>query len=134
MASDDSGMRARKPKLAVEEQIAHLKSKGVTFDLCSEGGGGRVLERQDVLLQAGRLPGPIRQARRRRARRRVRGARLRAPARPRCHRPHAALHATADDSFRKIVVVNRVMQPCMDDDGILTMGLFDFLLDENSFD
>lgn len=36
MASDDSGMRARKPKLAVEEQIAHLKSKGVTFDLCSE--------------------------------------------------------------------------------------------------
>ena len=37
MASDDSGMRARKPKLAVEEQIAHLKSKGVTFDLCSEG-------------------------------------------------------------------------------------------------
>lgn len=37
MASDDSGMRARKPKLAVKEQIAHLKSKGVTFDLCSEG-------------------------------------------------------------------------------------------------
>ena len=36
MASDDSGMRARKPKLAVEEQIAHLKSKGVTFGLCSE--------------------------------------------------------------------------------------------------
>lgn len=36
MASDDSGMRARKPKLTVEEQIAHLKSKGVTFDLCSE--------------------------------------------------------------------------------------------------
>lgn len=39
-----------------------------------------------------------------------------------------------DDSFRKIVVVNRVMQPYMDDDGILTMGLFDFLLDENSLD
>lgn len=36
MASDDSGMRTRKPKLTVEEQIAHLKSKGVTFDLCSE--------------------------------------------------------------------------------------------------
>lgn len=36
-ASDDSGMRARKPELAVEEQIAHLKPKGVTFDLCSEG-------------------------------------------------------------------------------------------------
>ncbi len=39
-----------------------------------------------------------------------------------------------DGSFRKIVVVNRVMQPYMDDDGILTMGLFDFLLDENSLD
>lgn len=37
-----------------------------------------------------------------------------------------------DDSFRKIVVVNRVMKPYMDDDGILTMGLFDFLLDSNS--
>lgn len=39
-----------------------------------------------------------------------------------------------DDSFRKIVVVNRVMRPYMDDDGILTMGLFDFLLDPNSLD
>lgn len=39
-----------------------------------------------------------------------------------------------DDSFRKIVVVNRIMRPYMDDDGILTMGLFDFLLDENSLD
>ena len=39
-----------------------------------------------------------------------------------------------DDSFRKIVVVNRVMQPYMDDGGILTMGLFVFLLDENSLD
>lgn len=39
-----------------------------------------------------------------------------------------------DDSFRKIVVVNRVMKPYMDDDGILTMGLFDFLLDPNSLD
>ena len=37
-----------------------------------------------------------------------------------------------DDSFRKIVVVNRVMRPYMDDDGILTMGLFDFLLNPNS--
>lgn len=36
MTSDDAGMKARKPKLTVEEQIAHLKSKGVTFDLCSE--------------------------------------------------------------------------------------------------
>lgn len=39
-----------------------------------------------------------------------------------------------DDSFRKIVIVNRVMKPYMDDDGILTMGLFDFLLDPNSLD
>ena len=38
------------------------------------------------------------------------------------------------DNFRKIVVVNRVMKPYMDDDGILTMGLFDFLLDPNSLD
>ena len=27
----------RKPKLTVEEQIEHLKSKGVTFELCDEG-------------------------------------------------------------------------------------------------
>lgn len=29
--------RHAKPMLTVEQQIAHLKSKGVTFDLCSEG-------------------------------------------------------------------------------------------------
>ena len=39
-----------------------------------------------------------------------------------------------EDSFRKIVVVNRVMRPYMDDDGILTMGLFDFLFNPNSLD
>ncbi len=39
-----------------------------------------------------------------------------------------------EESFRKIVVVNRVMRPYMDDDGILTMGLFDFLLNPNSLD
>ena len=39
-----------------------------------------------------------------------------------------------EDSFRKIVVVNLVMRPYMDDDGILTMGLFDFLLNPNSLD
>ena len=38
------------------------------------------------------------------------------------------------DSFKKIVVVNKVMKPYMDDDGILTMGLFDFLLNPNSLD
>ena len=36
------------------------------------------------------------------------------------------------DSFRKIVVVNRVIKPYMDEDGILTMGLFDFLLNPES--
>lgn len=38
------------------------------------------------------------------------------------------------DSFRKIVVVKDVMRPYMDEDGILTMGLFDFLLDQGSLD
>lgn len=39
-----------------------------------------------------------------------------------------------DDSFRKIVVVKDAVRPFMDDDGILTMGLFDFLLNPNSLD
>ena len=38
------------------------------------------------------------------------------------------------DSFQKIVVVNRVMKPYMDDEGILTMGLFDFLLNVDSLE
>lgn len=38
------------------------------------------------------------------------------------------------DSFKKIVIVNKVMKPYMDDDGILTMGLFDFLLNPGSLD
>lgn len=37
----------RKPKLTVEEQIEHLKSKGVTFDLCDEGEAARILSEQD---------------------------------------------------------------------------------------
>lgn len=36
MNASDAGMRAIKPKLTVDEQIEHLKSKGVTFDLCVE--------------------------------------------------------------------------------------------------
>ena len=36
------------------------------------------------------------------------------------------------DSFKKVIVVNRVMRPYMDDSGILVMGLFDFLLDPDS--
>lgn len=31
MTSDDASIRARKPKLTVDEQIDHLRSKGVTF-------------------------------------------------------------------------------------------------------
>ena len=38
------------------------------------------------------------------------------------------------DSFKKIVIVNKLMKPYMDDNGILTMGLFDFLLDPDSLD
>lgn len=37
----------RKPKLTVEEQIEHLKSKGVTFDLCGEDEAMRILSEQD---------------------------------------------------------------------------------------
>ena len=37
----------RKPKLTVEEQIEHLKSKGVTFELCDEGEASRILSEQD---------------------------------------------------------------------------------------
>ena len=36
MTSDDASIRARKPKLTVDEQIDHLRSKGVTFDLRPE--------------------------------------------------------------------------------------------------
>lgn len=39
-----------------------------------------------------------------------------------------------DDSFKKIVVVKDVVKPQMDQDGILTMGVFDFLLNPNSLD
>lgn len=39
-----------------------------------------------------------------------------------------------DDSFKKIVVVKDQVRPYMDNDGILTMGLFDFLLDPNSLE
>ena len=38
------------------------------------------------------------------------------------------------DSFWKVVVVNRVMKLYMDNDGIPTMGYFDFLLDPDSLD
>ena len=38
------------------------------------------------------------------------------------------------DSFKKIVVVKDVVNPMRDGDGIVTMGLFDFLLRPDSLD
>ncbi len=37
-----------------------------------------------------------------------------------------------DDSFRKIVVAKDAGKPYMDEDGILTVGLYDFLLNPSS--
>lgn len=37
----------RKPKLTVEEQIEHLKSKGVAFELCDEEEAARILSERD---------------------------------------------------------------------------------------
>lgn len=42
--------------------------------------------------------------------------------------------ARIDDSFKKIVLVKDVVNPISDERGILTMGLFDFLLDSNSLE
>ena len=36
------------------------------------------------------------------------------------------------DSFKKIVLVRDVVKPTYDEHGILTMSVYDFLLDENS--
>ena len=38
------------------------------------------------------------------------------------------------DSFKKIIIVKDVVKPWHDDDGILTISLYDFLLDENSLE
>lgn len=38
------------------------------------------------------------------------------------------------DSFKKIIIVKDVIHPWYDDDGILTIGLFDFLLNKNIID
>lgn len=38
------------------------------------------------------------------------------------------------DSFKKIILVRDVVKPWYDDDGILTMSIFDFLLDEHSLE
>jgi predicted AAA+ superfamily ATPase len=39
-----------------------------------------------------------------------------------------------NDSFKKIVLVHEVIKPSQDNDGILTMGIYDFLLNENSLE
>ena len=39
-----------------------------------------------------------------------------------------------DDSFKKIIIVKDVIKPNRDDDGIVTIGLFDFLQNENSLE
>ena len=39
-----------------------------------------------------------------------------------------------DDSFKKMIVVNSNIKPWRDDNGILTMGLIDFLMDPHSLD
>ena len=38
------------------------------------------------------------------------------------------------DSFKKIVVVKENIRPQIDEEGIVTMGLINFLLDLNSLD
>lgn len=39
-----------------------------------------------------------------------------------------------NDSFKKIVIVKDVVKPAMDDNGIMTMNVYDFLLDERSLE
>lgn len=39
-----------------------------------------------------------------------------------------------DDSFKKIIIVKDHIMPRRNEEGILTIGLFDFLLKENSLD
>ena len=39
-----------------------------------------------------------------------------------------------DDSFKKIVITSHFPAPLYDDHGVLTMNVFDFLLDPDSLD
>ncbi len=39
-----------------------------------------------------------------------------------------------DDSFKKIIITKDIVQPCYDEYGILTMNIYDFLLDQRSLD
>jgi hypothetical protein len=41
---------------------------------------------------------------------------------------------SVNDSFKKIIIVKDVIKPMYDDDGILTMSIYDFLLNERSLD
>ena len=41
---------------------------------------------------------------------------------------------TINDSFRKVVIVKDYIKPWHTDDGILVLGLFDFLLNPDSID
>ena len=41
---------------------------------------------------------------------------------------------STNDFFKKIIVTKTSMKPFNDDDGILHLGLYDFLLNENSLD
>ena len=39
-----------------------------------------------------------------------------------------------NDSFKKIIIVKDIIKPQRDENGIVTINLYDFLLNENSFD
>ena len=41
---------------------------------------------------------------------------------------------TVSDSFKKIIIVKDIIKPLRDEDGILTISLFDFLQNENSLE
>lgn len=43
-------------------------------------------------------------------------------------------HFTINDFFKKIIVVKTMMKPWIDDDGIVHIGLYEFLLNENSLE
>lgn len=45
-----------------------------------------------------------------------------------------ALLLNVNDSFKKIVLVRDVMNVTRDEDGIITMSIFEFLLNENSLE
>jgi abortive infection bacteriophage resistance protein len=51
MTSGNDGMQIRKPMLTVGEQIEHLKSRGVKFELCSEDAAAFYLEHANNYLR-----------------------------------------------------------------------------------